>query len=198
MSKICDPVSFLKMEEGSSHFPRKNHKKKMSRFLHLTYTRWGFHFTSFSYIKMRCLSWVMLSCHFISMRCRSGHRNVCTSWEQLSLLRGFPSPMESINGWLGINKDRTRMYDTSLFKSSDISNLLWVRRIFFGLFSNFWWSFFQLLIPSVFEAIWIFSLDNNSYRSMLHEEPSPFVCSKPEFYCLCVMVPISYIGRDRS
>lgn len=69
---------------------------------------------------------------------------------------------------------------------------------FFGLFSNFWWSFFQLLIPSVFEAIWIFSLDNNRYRSMLYEEPSPFVCSKPEFYCLCVMVPISYIGRDRK
>lgn len=42
------------------------------------------------------------------------------------------------------------------------------------------------------------SLDKNSYRSMLHEEPSPSVCSKPGLYCLCVMVPNSYIRRDRK
>lgn len=125
------PCELLENARRVKSFSKKESQEKMSRFLHFTCTRWGFHLTSFSYIKIRCLSWVMLSCHFISMGCRSGHRKVCTSWEQMSLLHGFSSPTESIIGWLVINKDRTRMYDTSLFKSSDISNFFGVRRIFF-------------------------------------------------------------------
>lgn len=58
--------------------------------------------------------------------------------------------------------------------------------------------FLQVLVPSVFEPMWTLSLDKNSYRPMLHEEPSPFVCSKPGSDYLCVMVPGSYIGRDRK
>lgn len=84
-----------------------------------------------------------------------------------------------------------------------LSNIFWVRRIFWDLMQfvcsvTFDGSFLQLLVQSVFEPMWTLSLDKNSYRSMLHEEPSPFVCSKPGSYRLCVMVPSSYIGRDRK
>lgn len=142
----------------------------------------------------------MLSSHFISMGCKSCHRNVCTTWEQMSLLPHLPSPTESINGWLRVNKDRMRMYDSSLFKSSAMSNFFGVRRIFGDLMNfvclvTFDEFFLQLLVQSVFELTWTLSLDKNSYRSMLHEKLSPFVCSSPGSYCLCVMVPSSYIGE---